>query len=719
MAFSIRFWIVLLLLFVFLVRDDSFGQSRASYTFYVGVGASGANRGDLNNPFQSFDKLIEVLKQLKGNCDIVVYVRGGNYYLAKSLNFGDALTDSTRSILVTNYEDEKVVISGGIRLHNEEMNLVTDSRILNRLPSVSRGNVYCLDLNKYHIVSFGKDLAHGYKLNYPSSSELFYNAAPMTIARWPNVGLVPIGKVIDHGSILRNGEKDNRGAKFYFNEPRMNNWTASKSVWVGGYFSYGFSDDYLRVDTFDFQHKIIYLKDPSLYGVYSTDDITTGSLKNGQSKRGFYIYNLLEEIDSPGEWFLDKKAEVLYFWPPDNQIKEAEIELSLLSEPILVLIGASNVTFKGIEFAYSCGMGILLDRTQNVHIKDCSFVDLGTVGISLGSQLSDKGVNYENSISKKLYSLYNRNFQIESSIICNTGTGGILLVGGERRKLIPGNNVVYNCEIYNYSRIDRTYCAAISLNGVGNQVRNCYIHDAPDVAIIYYGNNHVISFNHIQNVVSEVTDAGAVCTGRDLSSTGNEISFNYFDNIKGKGNYSVCAVYLDDGSSGMQVNSNVFYRCGSPGTYNFGAIHVHGGGNNYFINNYFVDCPIAFSNTPFSDVDWRKFLTNTDNYKQIYVNVDIRSFEYAKQYPFLLKMADTISITPRMNFIQNTLAYQVQIFSTGNGFVNLNTYLATKDPGFVDMPFGNFGLINYPVELNQWKDWKPIPFSEIGFHNNK
>ena len=41
------------------------------------------------------------------------------------------------------------------------------------------------------------------------------------------------------------------------------------------------------------------------YGLYS--------FRKGQR---FYFLNVLEELDQPGEWFLDRKTGVLYFWPP-------------------------------------------------------------------------------------------------------------------------------------------------------------------------------------------------------------------------------------------------------------------------------------------------------------------------------------------------------------------------------------------------------------------
>ena len=46
----------------------------------------------------------------------------------------------------------------------------------------------------------------------------------------------------------------------------------------------------------------------------------------------FYFLNVLEELDQPGEWFLDRKAGVLYFWPPGSgALQEASApEIALL-----------------------------------------------------------------------------------------------------------------------------------------------------------------------------------------------------------------------------------------------------------------------------------------------------------------------------------------------------------------------------------------------------
>ena len=42
----------------------------------------------------------------------------------------------------------------------------------------------------------------------------------------------------------------------------------------------------------------------------------------------FYAYNLLEELDAPGEWYLDRQKGLLYFYPPSD-CQEADVRFSV------------------------------------------------------------------------------------------------------------------------------------------------------------------------------------------------------------------------------------------------------------------------------------------------------------------------------------------------------------------------------------------------------
>ena len=694
-----------------LLSVGAYCQQPASTTFYVAPNGSSSNPGTMASPFARPEDAWNAIGKIQGPLNAMVYIRGGNYSFSKSFVLTQNGQDTSRHITFSNYQNEKVRFTGSTKLDNTQFKPVSDAAILGRLPAASKGKVLEIDLKQAGITDYGKWVSHGYKMISPAPLELFYNEMALTVARYPNTGLLPIGTVLDPGTNLRNREKVPRGAKFKFPDSRINNWKSADNAWVGGYFSYGYSDDYLKIDSFDFENQTIRLKQPSVYSVFSSDDVSKAELKNSQKIRGLYIYNLLEEIDQPGEWYLDQSSGKLYLWPPDNGLASADIEVSMLEDPILVLAGTSNISFRGIGFEYSRGMGLLVIATSNTVISHCNFDDLGTVGFSTSNQLKEKPVQYGTQAGA-----YNRNLLVEVSSICNTGTGAVFLDGGDRQTLTPANNVLDNCDIYNYSRINKTFCPAVSLSGVGNSVTHCYIHDAPDHAIVFYGNDHLIAYNHIKNVLSYVTDAGAVGTGRDLGSTGNKMNYNFFDNIESKVGSSVAAIYLDDGSSGMEADGNVFYKCGSPGTYHMGAVHINGGSDNIFRNNYFIDCNQAYSNSQWTDQHWKELIGAEKDISKVFrPGIDIHSDVWAQKYKHINRLMDTTSSTPtRQNYTFNTLVYKVGVFSAGTSYVHKNVVTATDDPGFANLNQLDFTLTKTPAALQQAADWKPVPFAEIG-----
>lgn len=676
----------------------------AQKTLYVAPGGSASNPGTLAAPLSSPADAWQRLRGQSG--DATIYCRGGYYPFAQSCVLLDS-ADTARHITIAAYNGEKVVFSGGVPLKGSAFKPVTDAGILARLPAEARGHVYQASLTAAGIQNLGSSYKHGYKTSLPANLELFYNDKALPIARWPKTGLTPIGQVLDPGSNPRAGDKAGKGATFRIDDDRILRWAKADHAWVSGSLSLGYNDDHLKVAAVDPGNHTLKLADAGDYGVFATNDTSNAVLKNARTLRGIYIYNLLEEISEPGDWYADPDSGILYVWFPDASFAQADIEVSLMENPIMVLSYTSNVTLRGLTFGYSRGMGLFINNTRNTVVEGCAFTDLGTVGLSTYKQYLPVNNHYWTGPTPNIP--YTTNLLVDHCTFTGTGTGAVFIDGGNRATLAPANNTVTNCEFSHYSRIDRTFTPAVYLNGVGNHVTHCYIHDAPDLAVLYYGNQLDISYNHIKNVAENVTDAGAVCTGRDFSTTGNTIAYNFFEDIGNTADKSVCAIYLDDCTSGMQVTGNVFYRCGSTGTYHFGAVHVNGGSNNVFRNNYFIDCGTAFSNTRWSDQQYKALVSGPYN-----ASADIHSPAFMKRYPYIAALTDPAHLPVPKNFTYNTLLYKTGAFGTPPTFVNQNTVTLSSDPGFADAAAGNFELKVTPPPFKGVADWQPVPFSQIG-----
>ncbi|MFC1719086.1 right-handed parallel beta-helix repeat-containing protein [Candidatus Poribacteria bacterium] len=483
----------------------------------------------------------------------------------------------------------------------------------------------------------------------------------------------------------------------------------------------------MKVRSVDLAERTIALEQAHRYG-----------LKTGLPYHTYYALNLLEEIDEPGEWYLDRKSGLLYFWPPSDP-KTANISVSILESPMVVMEGASYVTLQGITFETSRGMGVYIEQGSDNLIAGCTFRNLGTVAVCMGQGVTsdsaglngyilqngaDQGiaarfVPVSRQIGDYVMGLYadttwNRqagtNHGIVGCDIYNTGGGGIILSGGDRKTLTPGGNYVLNCHIHHYNRLDWAYRTAINMDGVGNRVTHCLIHDAPLGAIGLYGNDHLIEFNEIHDVCLQADDMAAYYFGRNLSERGNTFRHNFVHHIGPPevGLYGASAVFFDDGSCGGIVVGNVFYK-----VQNY-AVRLNGGHDHIFRNNIFIESRASIP-SGMNNEQWQNYVQDPLQVVRLRQAVDILKPPYSSRYPELANTFETDPNYRRYNIVHDNLSVRSGDFGAETN--NMKDNLVTKeDPGFVDEASMNFQLKPDAPVLAKMPGFRPIPFGRIGLY---
>jgi hypothetical protein len=697
---------------------------KGNINFYVSPSGNDNNPGTFAKPFASIFGAQAAIRKLSGKQNVIINFRKGKYVFDKTCLLTDKDSGKGKTkVIFKNYNKEMVGFNGGLTLSSSLAKPVTDQSILSRLPENSANKVVEIDLKQANVTDYGKMIKKGFGVPVqPAAMEVFINKQPLEIAKWPNEGKVKIGKVYDRGSRPRSGDKVDRGAKFSFDFDRAKRWSAAKDMWIYGYFSMSFSDSYLQIDTLDLIEKTIRTKQPDLYSVYSSDDSVSGNdISHGRHLRGYYVYNLLEEIDMPGEYFIDQNSGKLYFYPPFD-LNKSEIEVSVLETPFIQFKEANNMVIDGITFENARGMAIHADGTQNVTISNCTFRNLGTIAISTGLPLNTANPIYTldgGPVVDDPTTYTTKNFLIANCHIYNTGAGGVILDGGDRKTLSAANNQIFNSKIHHFNRLNKAYKPAVYIGGVGNSIRNCYIYESPHLAINVSGNNHIVEYNHLKGVVSEASDQGAIYIDRNPSARGTVIRYNYFEEIYSKTNSSTSAIFLDDFTSGIRVVGNVFYKAGNRGEYNAGTIKLNGGTDNVLDNNLFIECPQAYNYNSRTDANWKRFITSPLIKDRFFNEVDINSPIYSKSYPSLKGIADTVNVKIRTNYSSNTVTYKVPHFSTGTGIVYKDTLILNEeDPGFVNYAKRDFRLKPTSIVFKKLPGFKPIPFEKIGLTTN-
>jgi hypothetical protein len=333
-------------------------------------------------------------------------------------------------------------------------------------------------------------------------------------------------------------------------------WAKPEDVEVFVFPRYNWWNDILRVKSVDAEkHTITTVKDGS-YAMRANDR--------------FYFQGALEELDAPGEWYLDKQAGMLYFQPP------AGIETAPVYAPstrnLLTFDSTAYLTLQGFTLECADGSAIVVEKGQHCRITGCTVRNVGDfsgTGISLNG--TDNGV-----IGCDVHDI---------------GSSGISLSGGDRPTLTAAGNFADNCYIHHVG-VFYKQGVGVALSGVGQRVSHCLIHDTPRFGIMFAGNSHVLEYNHLRHLALETEDVGATyCGGRDwISPRGTIIRYNYIHDVLGFGwngkwtsPYFAWGIYLDDNSGGVDVIGNIVARCGRS------LIHGHSARDCRVENNVFVE----------------------------------------------------------------------------------------------------------------------------------
>ena len=452
--------------------------------------------------------------------------------------------------------------------------------------------------------------------------QLFMNGDRQIPARWPNRGDddMPGGK----WAFVAASVDAEKGKSFVYGGDRPGTWGDAKGVEVSIWPNYNWWQTIAPVAVIDAAAKKVTLDKDLPYTI--------------EPGRRFFFQNILAELDAPGEWYLDRPSNTLYFWPP-APVENAEVVLPAAAG-IVRMSGVTDLAWMGFTMEAVTGDAVAVENCERVLTARGVVRNTGGFGVTVRGGKSCK---------------------VAGCDIYATGRGGIVLEGGDRKSLTPAAHEAVNNHIHHFANLYQTYETAVNISGVGNRIAHNLIHDAPHIGILLTGNDHIIEYNDVSRVCMEGSDNGAFYMGRDWTQRGNVIRFNKFHDIYGFGLAGLAAgedgkyhyesphqawgVYLDDCSSGTTILGNIFYRvplCG---------VMIGGGRDNVVENNIFVD------SIPALHIDDRWDGYCWDLMKERLEAMDHQNPPYSTRYPELLKMGDDPRKPANNRFVRNIVAY--------------------------------------------------------------
>lgn len=679
----------------------SLSMSAQNTVVYVSPKGNDNAAGTLQAPLKSISAALELIKQSDATQEVEIVLRQGTYEQDSTLEI------NRDNMSIYPYPGEKVIISGGKTLPLKALKRIRDKEILSYLQPQCKEHIREIDVAAWGISLHGLRACGFGRPSTPAWTEPFINGQPMHVSRWPNDSSMPIGKIHESGT-------DKKAFPvFGYEEHRPSEWKATSNMWIGGYFAHGYADDMIRVARIDTLGQTIHTAQHTVYGFMT-----------GAPWRQWFALNLIEELDTLGEYVIDEHLNKIYVYVPDQKI--TKLHVTLLDAPIIAIEHCKNVTLKGLTFEYGRQIGIYMEDTHAVTVKECVVRNMGGTGIVVGKGSMERDniaahqhggaavTRIVGDLQGRMYEdiLFNREGGTQNGIvdchIYNVGAGGISLGGGDRATLTPAGNYVENCRIHDYNRIEKSYRPGVWIDGVGNRVSRCNIYDAPSMAILFHGNNHLIEYCDITNVCNEVDDQGAIYYGRDPSEQGHVIRYCYFHELSPR--HRVTATYHDDGACGSEVYGNIYYKAGS-----LPAL-IGGGHHHHYKNNLFIDSPVAV-HVDNRMQNWGKPMLDkggiVDHRLQ---NVKFQQPPYSTTYPLLPTYWDDTPDYPHGNVIEGNLFYKIGNLINGRTewLEMYNNWSTRDDPGFVDITSPLKGFKANAAIYRHIKDFPELPLENIG-----
>ena len=681
--------------------------------FYVSVCGSDENDGSFDRPFATIERAVAAVREVKsGRNGVTVCIHAGEYHTS-----GILLTEADSGsehcpITYRAYGDGEVILNGGVTLRAEDFEPIPDC-IRDRLHGEAKGKTVQIDLKRYGLTKddwgpvfpIGKyGTEEKYDCHVPGANcELFMGGKRMALARYPSKEFLKLDAVQSVGDMFEFPEQnyhydwDNRrnhfGGIYIMDKPtvaRLTTWKSHENVWTYGYFYHDWADSSTPIDKFDLEHRSFFPKYVARYGA--------------RKDALYFFYNVLDELDTPGEWYLDRESGMLYFYPP-QELSSAPVEMTITSRSVIALKGANHITFDGLTVKGTRADAVTFEA------DDCVFRRMKVYGV-MGYAFN--GVGYRNRVCE--------------CAISHTGKGGIMLTGGDKDTLTPGQNVADNNLIHDWAEVFMTYYAGVHLNGVGNVCSHNEMYNAPHSAILYYGNDHLIEYNHIHDVVLNSSDAGAIYSGQDWADYGTVLRYNVLYNIGGEGFYPD-GIYFDDMLSGQTAYGNLLVGVKKNG------FLIGGGRENHVYNNIIINCGWGITyddrgRDGFLNDGWA--IKSVINYETGSMWVRLRKSPYqseiwAKKYPRLASLSHDFSDPQNPDFGPNPSYGHVHDNlvidwnrSVGHFFEGVSTYsriesnFAYASEEEAGMAQGEYLLKENSPAKKAMPAFENIPFEKIG-----
>ena len=580
------------------------------------------NNGDMSHPVKSIEKALKLFRSQMVKSPTTIYLRNGTYYLQDTI----VLDATDNDLTLAGYKDETAVISGG-KVYKFEWKPYTSKLY-------PEAKIFMTDLSQQSPSPFTQLFIGGrraVRARYPNGNPETMGLYTNPTGYYPNVDKWFPGKRIP-GSLVMIESPNRNGTHFpYFSigiggsvsvfDPPESYWGTAKPTGGGGStyvlpvgMQYPVDVDFVnRTWSNPSTGELHTFQGPRWGGwIFQLDKRDEANRNLTWSKGGFqeargaeygaewFVDNIFEELDSPGEWYYDSDHMILYFVQngtnlPDEgvgPVLDQLISVKGSQDKPVTNISITNLVFahttttymssyevpSGGDWSVHRGGAVFVEGAENVVVENCLFDSPGGNGIFLSNYVRDAVIEGNEFV------------WVGDNAIVAVGTADLIdgTIGNQPRGTLVIGNLVHEIGIYGKQVCAYVQSVACQTHLIGNVFFN-----GPRAGVNFndgFGGGNLLKNNLMFNMVREtgdhgpfnswdrqpyLTDVGSLDGFPSLTPAESNITNNFFIN-----NYhSTWPIDHDDGS------------CYYTDTYNF---LVYGGYKNYLghsktvMNNIYI-----------------------------------------------------------------------------------------------------------------------------------
>ncbi|NWJ51444.1 MAG: right-handed parallel beta-helix repeat-containing protein [Bacteroidetes bacterium] len=568
-----------------------------------------------DGPFATINRAKQAVKYFKKDIyrNIFVMIRGGDYCLTEPEVFtaDDGHYDSYKVVYMA-YPDEEPIFHSDIEVSGWQL-----AGAVKGLPTVASGYVYVAKIPKLPV---GKERFY----------TLYDNGKLLTRAH--SKGFEPTKKMSggDGGGNDWKGMVNADRTLLWFPKGSLKKWSNLDDIEIFIQPNVGYVTNYLTLSSVDTATGEAHTSIPATYPMGKVDKHLF-AFKGGN----FRVENVLDYLDTPGEWVVNTKEGLIYYWPIHN--KPGKVTFPALTQYFFIDGHEKgdivrNIAFQGLTFTRGDRELVTQNDAGLQHEWDMWNKGNALIRFRDVAYCEVDGCRFTNSASAGLrFDLYAQSNVVKNNLIDFVGGTGVLFCGYGPGKLdVNKNNRIINNHIHHCGEFYYQANAIMIWQSGENTIKNNKLHDLPYDAIVLSGSrplyfninhsnremestlrrneissvaqfqetitreqiidhynkivpysltrNNLVEDNEIFSTMNKMFDGNAIY----LSDVGfgNSIHRNYIHHLSGKGMQQ--AIRTDAFIKNTTISDNIIYNC------NCGGINVKLYENNVY-NNIVAD----------------------------------------------------------------------------------------------------------------------------------